>query len=156
MQDKFPRFRRGVLSIGQVRCDACDKGMQHGAVYLAVDEKPHNKPLGSVFKEETVYIETIHCNDCKHVLKDGEIYLFVLDGDSEKVFCAACYKKKGGESFRKKQLGAERTFVKKAEPSEPFHFCTACAEKRKAGVEKKEKGEKVFTFFPSKTGRESK
>ena len=156
MQDKFPRFRRGVLSIGQVKCDACDRTMQHGETYLAVDEKPHNKPLGSVFKEETVYSVKIGCSECSRDLKDGETYLLVLDADSEKVYCAACYKKKGGESFRKKQTGAERTFVKSAEPSDPFRFCTTCAEKRKAGLEKKEKGEKVFTFFPSKTGRESK
>jgi len=157
MQVKYPRFRRGALSIGQVKCEGCEKVIQHGEVYLSVDEKPNNKPRDeSVFKEETVYIDEIHCSECEHELRHDEIYLFVLDGDIDKVFCAACYKKKGGDTYKKKNLGAERLFNKTKEPTTPFRFCTGCCEKRKAGAEKKEKGEKSFTFFPSKTGREAK
>jgi len=157
MQEKYPRFRRGVLSVGQVKCEGCEKIMQHGEIYLSVDEKPNNKPRdGSVFKEETVYIDEIHCSECDHELDKDEKYLFVLEADTEKVFCSACYKKKGGDSFRKKNLGAERQFNKSKDPSIPLRFCTVCCEKRKAGAEKKEKGEISFTFFPSKTGRESK
>jgi hypothetical protein len=142
------RYRRGAISIGQGKCDGCERVLQHGDVYLAIDEKPSDK-----FKEEMVFIDDIECSECGNKLVNGEDYLFILDGDGEKVYCPACSKKKGGESFRKKNLGISLTFKKSREESTDLHFCSDCCEKRKAGMERKEKSEKIFTFFPTKTGK---
>jgi hypothetical protein len=142
------RYRRGAISIGTGKCNACERVLHHGDVYLAIDEKPSDK-----FKEETVFIADIECSECGNKLENGEAYLIVLDGDTEKIYCASDFKKKGGESFKKKNLGVAIKFNKTSEESEELHFCSDCCEKRKAGMERKEKGEKVFTFFPTKTGK---
>ncbi|GEM_PF-463474 len=142
------RFRRGSISIGPAMCNGCDRVMQDGEVYLSVDEKPSDK-----FKEEAVFIDDIDCSECGNKLKNGDEYLFVIDGDSEKCYCPACFKKKGGENFRKKNSGAVVRFIKSSETSANLRFCADCCEKRKAGLEKKEKGEKIFTFFPSKISK---
>ena len=140
------RFRRGAISIGPAKCNGCDRSISHGEIYLAIDEKPSDK-----LKEEIVYIEDIDCSGCGSKLEKGHTYLFSLDGDTEKCYCQACYKKKGGDAFRKKSCGAVITFKKAREISEDLRFCVECCEKRKAGTEKTEKGEKVFTFFPAKS-----
>jgi hypothetical protein len=142
------RFRRGASSIGPARCDGCDRTMLHGEVYLAIDEKPSDK-----YKEETVFIDEVDCGECSNKIEDGEHYMISIEGDSEKVYCHSCLKKKGGESYRKKNSGAMVEFVKSRAISKDLRFCQECCEKRKAGMEKKEKGEKVFTFFVSKTGK---
>ena len=137
------RFRRGVISIGPGTCNGCGRAIQNGEVFLSVDEKPSDK-----FKEETIFIDDMACDECGNKLENGETYLFVLDGGSEKVYCAADFKKKGGEAFKKKNLGALIEFKKTSEESQELHFCSDCCEKRKAGMEKKEKNERIFTFFP--------
>lgn len=142
------RFRRGVNSVGQVKCDGCDRIIEHGEVYLAIDEKPSDK-----YREESVFIDEIDCYECGSRIQDGDIYMLVIDADSEKCYCPACLKKKGGESFRKKNSGAMVKFVKSREKSNILRFCRDCCEKRKAGVEKKEKGEKNFTIFVSRSGK---
>ena len=142
------RFRRGAISIGTLTCRGCDRTMQDGEVYLSIDEKPSDK-----FKEETIFIDDIDCSECGNKLENGEEYLLVLDGESEKCYCPVCFKKKGGDSFRKKNSGAVIKFDKSRERSENLRFCNECCDKRKAGTERKEKGEKIFTFFPSKTGK---
>lgn len=140
------RFRRGAISIGPARCNGCDSTIHHGDVYLAIDEKPSDK-----LKEEVIYIDDLDCSECDKRIDGGDEYLFVIDGDSEKCYCPACYKKKGGEAYRKKNYGCVIEYKKSAQESHELRFCQACCEKRKAGMEKKEKGDKVFTFFPSKT-----
>lgn len=139
------RFRRGASSIGPAKCDGCDRTIQHGEVYLSIDEKPSDK-----YKEETVFIDDIDCSECGNKLEDGERFMLVIDGDIEKCYCHSCLKKKGGEAFRKKNSGAMIDFVKSKAKSADLRFCKECCEKRKAGTEKKEKGEKVFTFFVSR------
>jgi len=140
------RFRRGAISIGPARCDGCDSIIHHGDVYLAIDEKPSDK-----LKEEVIYLDELDCSDCGKSIENDDEYLLVIDGEDEKCYCPACYKKKGGETFRKKNCGWAIIFRKSAQESRELRFCRSCCEKRKAGVEKKEKGDKVFTFFPSKT-----
>jgi NAD-dependent dihydropyrimidine dehydrogenase PreA subunit len=142
------RYRRGAITIGPGQCDACERVLQHGDVYLAIDEKPSDK-----LKEETVFIDDIECTECGNKLVNGEQYLFVLDPDGEKIYCAGDYKKKGGETFRKKNLGVLIKFIKSRDESSTLHFCSECCEKRKAGMERKEKGDKIFTFFPTRTGK---
>ena len=142
------RFRRGALSIGQSRCDGCERTMEHGEIYLAVDEKPSDK-----FKEEIIFLDEINCDECGDQLKDGEQYLVILDGDAEKCFCQGCLKKKGGEAFARKNAGKIFKYEKTKERSNILHFCVECCEKRRVGMEKKEKGEKIFTFFSAKTAR---
>lgn len=142
------RFRRGAISIGPARCDGCDRIMTHGEVYLAIDEKPSDK-----YREETIYIDDIECSECGNKIHDGEHYMITIEGDSEKVYCAGCLKKKGGENYRKKNSGAMVVFEKSRASSKDLRFCRECCEKRKAGVEKKEKGEKLFTFFVTRTGK---
>ena len=139
------RFRRGAISIGPGKCSGCDRVIHNGEVYLALDEKPSDK-----LKEEVVFAEDIDCSECGSKLENGDNYLLVLDGDGEKCYCPDCYKKKGGDTFKKKNTGVSLKFKKTSEESEQLYFCRACCEKRKAGVEKKEKGEQVFTFFPVK------
>jgi hypothetical protein len=114
-------------------------------VYLALDEKPSDK-----LKEEVVFAADIDCSECGNKLENGDNYLLVLDGEGEKCYCPACYKKKGGDTFKKKNNGVPLKFKKTSEESEQLYFCRNCCEKRKAGMEKKEKGEQVFTFFPVK------
>ena len=140
------RFRRGIISIGQVKCDGCNKVVQPGEMYLAIDEKPSDK-----FKEETVFLDDIKCDECNKPLKDGGHYLFTIEGVGEKCYCSACFKKKGGDQFAAKNLGIVITYEKTRERSNVFHYCQECCEKRKAGMGKKEKSEKIYTFFPSKT-----
>lgn len=142
------RFRRGAISIGTGKCSGCERIMHHGDTYLSIDEKPSDK-----LKEETVFIDDIDCSECGNKLENGNLYLFVLDGDAEKCYCPACLKKKGGETFRKKNLGVLIKYKKTREESEDLRFCVECCEKRKAGMERKEKGEKLFTFFPTRTGK---
>lgn len=142
------RFRRGTISIGQAKCDGCNRLMQHGEMHLVIDEKPSEK-----FKEETVYMDEVDCTECGKKLANEEHYAIVLEGDSEKCLCHTCLKKKGGEAFVKKNLGVVLTFEKTKERSRILRYCAECCEKRKAGIEKKEKGDKIFTFFPAKTGR---
>ncbi|MBN1376264.1 MAG: hypothetical protein JXA01_08925 [Dehalococcoidia bacterium] len=142
------RFRRGAITIGQGKCSGCERIMHHGETYLSIDEK-----LSDKMREETVFIADIACSECEKKLENGDKYLFVLDGDAEKCYCPACLKKKGGDIFRKKNLGVMITFNKTSEESEALHFCVDCCEKRKAGMERKEKGEKLFTFFPTRTGK---
>jgi hypothetical protein len=139
------RFRRGSISIGAGECSGCGEAVKHGDVYLVLDEKPSDK-----VKDEVVFTADIDCSECGSSLENGDHYLLVLDGETEKIYCPACYKKKGGESFRKKNSGAHIAFKKTREESETLYFCMECCVKRKAGAEKKEKGEKVFSFFPSK------
>jgi len=141
-----PRFRRGAISIGPARCDGCDSIIHHGDVYLAIDEKPSDK-----LKEEVIYLDELDCSDCGKSIENDDEYLLVIDGEDEKCYCPVCYKKKGGETFRKKNCGCAIVFRISAQESRELRFCRSCCEKRKAGVEKKEKGDKVFTFFPSKT-----
>jgi hypothetical protein len=140
------RFRRGASQIGPAKCDGCDRTMLHGEVYLAIDEKPSDK-----YKEETVFIDDIDCSECGAKIENGEDYMLTIEGDSEKCYCHSCLKKKGGETFRKKNCGAAIKFVKSRVKSKDLRFCQECCEKRKAGAEKKEKGEKIFTFFVSKS-----
>ena len=142
------RFRRGAISIGMSKCDGCERRMLHGETYLAIDEKSSDK-----FKEETVFIDDIDCSECGNKLENGEEYLFVLNSDDERCYCASCYKKKGGEVFKNKNLGVKVKFKKSREESPELRFCIDCCEKRKAGMEKKEKSEKLFTFFPTRTGK---
>jgi hypothetical protein len=142
------RFRRGASSIGPAKCDGCDRTMLHGEVYLSIDEKPSDK-----YKEETVFIEEIDCSECSGKIEDGEFYMLTIDGEGEKVYCHSCLKKKGGETYRKKNSGAMINFVKSRQISANLRFCQECCEKRKAGMEKKEKGEKLFSFFVSRTGK---
>ena len=139
------RFRRGSISIGPGKCSGCDRVIHHGEVYLALDEKPSDK-----VKEEVVFAEDIDCSECGKKLENGDNYLLVLDEDSEKCYCPACYKKKGGDAFKKKNNGVPLRFKKTSEESGKLYFCRDCCEKRKAGMDKKEKGEKLFTFFPVK------
>jgi hypothetical protein len=139
------RFRRGSISIGPGKCSGCERVIHHGEVYLALDEKPSDK-----LKEEVVFAEDIDCSECGKKLENGDNYLLVLDEDAEKCYCPACYKKKGGDSFKKKNYGVPLKFKKTSEESEKLYFCRDCCEKRKAGMDKKEKGEKLFTFFPVK------
>ena len=140
------RFRRGAISIGPAKCNGCDRGIHHGEIYLVIDEKPSDK-----LKEEIVYIDDLDCSDCGNRIEGGDHYLFVIDPDAEKCYCPACYKKKGGEAFRKKNFGSVIEYKKSAQKCKELRFCKDCCEKRKAGMDKKEKGDKVFTFFPSKT-----
>ncbi|MCX5997462.1 MAG: hypothetical protein NTV42_07670 [Chloroflexi bacterium] len=139
------RFRRGAISVGPGKCSGCDRIIHHGEVYLALDEKPSDK-----LKEEVVFAEDIDCSECGSKLENGDNYLLVLDGDGEKCYCPACYKKKGGDIFKKKNNGVPLKFKKTSEESDQLYFCRNCCEKRKSGMEKKEKGEQVFTFFPVK------
>ena len=122
--------------------------MMHGEVYLAIDEKPSDK-----YKEETVFIDDIDCSECNGKITDGEQYMITIEGDTEKVYCHSCLKKKGGETYRKKNSGAMITYEKSRAKSKDLRFCRECCEKRKAGTEKKEKGEKLFTFFVTRTGK---
>jgi hypothetical protein len=142
------RFRRGASSIGPVKCDGCDRIMPHGEVYLTIDEKPSDK-----YKEETVFIDEIDCSECGNKIEDSEQYMLTIEGDSEKCYCHSCLKKKGGETYRKKNSGAMVEFVRSKTTSQDLRFCRECCEKRKAGMEKKEKGEKLFTFFTTRTGK---
>lgn len=142
------RFRRGVISIGPTKCDGCGGMMQHGEIYLAIDEKQSDK-----LKEETIFLDEVDCTECGNKIENGDEYLLILEGDSEKCYCPACYKKKGSESFREKSCGALIIFNKSRQISENLHFCSECCRKRKTVMEKKEKGDKIFTFFPSRTGR---
>lgn len=142
------RFRRGSSSIGPGKCNGCDRVIEHGEVYLSIDEKPSDK-----YKEEVIYVDDIDCMECGNKLEDGEIYMLAIDGDSEKIYCQACLKKKGGETYRKKNCGAMIEFAKSRSISADLRFCQDCCDKRKAGAEKKEKGEKFFTFFVSKTAK---
>jgi hypothetical protein len=142
------RFRRGAISIGPSKCSSCGRTMQHGEVYLSMEEKPSDK-----LKEETVFIDDVECSECGNKLKHGEEYLLILEGDAEKCYCHSCYKKKGGETFKKKNLGIQVVFDKSTQESEILRFCEDCCDKRKAGMERKEKGEKIFTFFPTKSGK---
>ena len=152
------RFRRGAISIGPAKCNGCDRGIHHGEIYLAIDEKPSDK-----LKEEIVYIDDLDCSDCGNRISGGDHYLFVIDADAEKCYCPACYKnkevneedaskkkKKSHETFRKKSCGVEIKYKRTSEESGKLYFCRDCCEKRKAGTDKKEKGEKCFTFFPTK------
>jgi len=139
------RFRRGSISIGPGKCSGCDRVIHHGEVYLALDEKPSDK-----LKEEVVFADDIDCSECGSKLENGDNYLLVLEEDSEKCYCPACYKKKGGDAFKKKHNGVPLKFKKTSEESGKLYFCRDCCEKRKAGMDKKEKGEKLFTFFPAK------
>jgi hypothetical protein len=147
------RFRRGVISIGPGKCSGCDRVIHHGEVYLALDEKPSDK-----LKEEVVFAGDIDCSECGKKLENGDNYLLVLDEDTEKCYCPACVekkdeaskKKKNSETFREKNCGAEIKYKKTSEESEKLYFCRDCCEKRKTGMDKKEKGEKLFTFFPAK------
>jgi len=122
--------------------------MHHGETYLSIDEKPSDK-----LKEETVFIDDIECSECGNRLENGDEYLFILESDAEKCYCPACFKKKGGETFKKKNLGVTIKYKKSREVSEDLSFCVECCEKRKAGMERKEKGEKLFTFFPTRTAK---
>ncbi|MDD5399127.1 MAG: hypothetical protein PHU70_08615, partial [Dehalococcoidia bacterium] len=106
------RFRRGAISIGPARCNGCDSTIHHGDVYLAIDEKPSDK-----LKEEVIYIDELDCSDCDKGIKSGENYLFIIDGDSEKCYCSACYKKRGGETFRNKNCGCVIEYKKSAQES---------------------------------------
>lgn len=142
------RFRRGAISIGPGKCNGCERIMHHGETYLSIDEKPSDK-----LKEETIFIDDVECSECGNKLENGEEYLFVLDGDAEKCYCHSCYKKKGGENFKKKNLGVALKYKKSREESYDLRFCADCCDKRKAGMERKEKGEKLFTFFPTRTGK---
>jgi hypothetical protein len=142
------RFRRGAISIGPGLCDSCGRTIKDGEVYLCLDEKPSDK-----VKEETVFIDDTECSECGNKMENGQEYLLVLEGDGEKCYCPSCYKKKGGETFKKKNLGVLITFKKSQEVSRDLLFCGDCCDKRKAGMERKEKGEKIFTFFPSKIGK---
>jgi hypothetical protein len=142
------RFRRGAISIGPGKCNGCERTMHHGETYLSIDEKPSDK-----LKEETIFIDDVECSECGNKLENNEDYLFVLDGDSEKCYCHTCYKKKGGENFKKKNLGVSLKYKKSREESADLRFCIDCCDKRKAGMERKEKGEKLFTFFPTRTGK---
>ena len=142
------RFRRGIISISQVKCDVCNKIVAPGEMYLAIDEKPSEK-----LKEETVFLDEIACDECERPLKDGEQYLFIINGDNEKCYCEVCFKKKGGQEFAAKNLGLLRTYKKTREYSNVFRFCQECCNKRKAGVGKKEKNEKEYTFFPPKAAK---
>ena len=142
------RYRRGAITIGRATCNGCGRVLQHGDVYLSLDEKPSDK-----YKEETIFAEDMECSECGNKLENGENYLFMLDGDAEKIFCAADFKKKGGESYKKKNLGVALKYKRTSEESGELRFCTECCEKRKAGMERKEKNEKIFTFFPSRTGK---
>jgi hypothetical protein len=139
------RFRRGVISIGPAKCSGCERVIHHGEVYLALDEKPSDK-----VKEEVVFAADVDCTECGSKLAAGDNYLLVLDEDSEKCYCPACYKKKGGDSFKKKNSGVLVNYKRTSEESGKLYFCRDCCEKRKAGTDKKEKGEKLFTFFPVK------
>jgi hypothetical protein len=139
------RFRRGVISIGPGKCSGCERVIHHGEVYLSLDEKPSDK-----LKEEVVFAGDVDCTECGSKLKNGDNYLLVLDEDTEKCYCPACYKKKGGDSFKKKNNGVTVEYKKTSEESGKLNFCKECCEKRKAGMDKKEKGEKLFTFFPAK------
>ncbi len=152
------RFRRGSISIGPGKCSGCDRVIHHGEVYLVLDEKPSDK-----LKEEVVFAGDIDCSECGKKLENGDNYLLLLDEDAERCFCPACYKKKedeeedaskkkkkGHETFRKKNLGVQIKYKKTSEESGKLYFCRACCEKRRAGSDKKEKGEKFFTFFPTK------
>ena len=140
------RSRRGAISIGPAKCEGCGVTIHHGEVYLVIDEKPSDK-----LKEEVVYIDDLDCSDCGNRIEGGDEYLFIVDGDTEKCYCPACYKKKGGEAFRKKNNGCVIEYKKSAQKCAELRFCKVCCEKRKARMDKKEKGDKVFTFFPSKT-----
>jgi hypothetical protein len=142
------RFRRGAISIGPGKCDGCERILHHGETYLSIDEKPSDK-----LKEETIFIDDIECSECGNPLANGEEYLFVLDSDSEKCYCHSCHKKKGGDAFKKKNTGVLLKYKKTREESSDLRFCLECCEKRKACMEKKEKGEKLFTFFPTRTGK---
>ena len=140
------RFRRGIISIGQIKCDACNKLVHPGETYLSIDEKPSEK-----LKEETVFLDEVKCDGCNRPLKDGEQYLFIIEGEEEKCYCSACLKKRGGEQFTAKNLGVIMTYEQTRERSNVLHYCQECCEKCKAGMEKKEKSEKIYTFFPSRT-----
>jgi len=142
------RFRRGAISIGPSKCNGCERVLHHGETYLSIDEMPSDK-----LKEETVFIPDVDCSECGNKLQNGDEYLFVLEGDVEKCYCPACFKKKGGEGFKKKNLGVALTFIKSGEQSRQLRFCVDCCDKRKAGMERKEKGERLFTFFPTRTGK---
>lgn len=142
------RFRRGAISIGPVKCDGCDRIIQHGEMQLAMDERPSEK-----IKEETVYLDEIDCSECAKKLGPGERYAIILEGDGEKCLCHSCLKKKGGEAYARKNSGVVLTFEKTRERSRILRFCAECCEKRKSAMERKEKGDKVFTFFPSKTNK---
>lgn len=142
------RFRRGVSSVGTEKCDGCDRMMMYGEVYLAIDEKPSDK-----YKEETIYFDEIECSDCGSIIGEGEQYLLTIESDGERVYCHNCLKKKGGETFRKKNAGALLKFEKSRSESKVLRFCRDCCEKRRVGMERKEKGEKYFTFFASRTGK---
>ena len=148
------RFRRGVISIGPAKCSGCERVIHHGEIYLAIDEKPSDKE-----KEEVVFAVEVDCTECGKKLETGDNYLLVLNEDSEKCYCPACWKKeeddlkkkkKGGETFKEKNCGALINYKKTSEESGKLYFCRECCEKRKAGTDKKEKGEKLFTFFPVK------
>ena len=142
------RFRRGASSIGTAKCDGCERTIMHGEVYLAIDEKPSDK-----YKEETVYIDDIECSECGNRIEKEEQYMLSIEGEAEKVYCHNCLKKKGGETFRKKNQGALLKFEKSKSESRTLHFCRDCCEKCKAGMEKKEKGEQFFTVFTTRTGK---
>ena len=139
------RFRRGSISIGPGKCSGCDRVIHHGEVYLVLDEKPSDK-----LKEEVVFAGDIDCSECSSKLENGDNYLLVLEEDAEKCYCPACYKKKGGDAFKKKNTGVSLKYKKTSEESGKLSFCRDCCEKRRAGMDKKEKGEKLFTFFPAK------
>ena len=141
------RFRRGASLVGTVKCDGCGRTIMHGEAYLTIDEKPSDR-----INEETVYINDIECSECGNKLEDNEQYLLTIEGETEKVYCHNCLKKKGGDVFRTKKLGALLKFEKSRAESRTLHFCQGCCEKCKAGMEKKEKGEKLFTVFITRAG----
>lgn len=144
------RFRRGSNSIGPGQCSGCGKALQHGDIYLAIDEKPSDK-----VKDEIIYDEDIKCSKCTNSLKSGDEYLLVLDELHEKIYCPSCLKgedeqlkkKKSKDTFREKTCGAEVKYKKSSEESQLLTFCQECSEKCGAGHWRKEKGEKVFSFF---------
>ncbi|MCX6005483.1 MAG: hypothetical protein NT082_07425 [Chloroflexi bacterium] len=142
------RFRRGVIAVDQIKCDACEMVIQPGEMYLTIDEK-----LSDRIKEEMVFSDKVNCDECGKPLEDGDRYLFTLDADAEKCYCSACFKKKGGDPYAKKNSGKVLTFEKTGERSQTLRFCQECCEKRKAGMEKKEKGDMVFTLFTTKSAR---
>ncbi|MDD5311973.1 MAG: hypothetical protein PHO26_02920 [Dehalococcoidia bacterium] len=142
------RFRRGVIAVDRINCDGCEIFIQPGQMYLSIDEKPSDR-----IKEEAVFADNVNCDECGKPLEDGDRFLFILDSDAEKCYCSSCLKKKGGEAYARKNLGKTLIYEKTGERSQTLRFCQECCEKRKAGMVKKEKGDKIFTLFTTKVAR---